>query len=266
MKIDYRNFPVLLNLENKHMRYECTRVEDSFILGKIYPQYSDYWNIFREKFKQEINIISNPFWQATLQAGLKLEDLLCDILDNDLSDFIVQGTYILGEYVCMINFESYHGDSKVRELAFYIFDKRGVLLAFQLMSSKNEISNVSWVSFSQLELSTTEERELWIGKILHRIFIIKMFKSYATVETKLLKPKQKVVDIVCKYKNNTNLNLTFLDSKWFTNLVKSDAFKVRGHFRLQPKKKDGEWTKELIWINDFQKQGYTAQARILTNS
>ena len=23
------------------------------------------------------------------------------------------------------------------------------------------------------------------------------------------------------------------------------------HFRLQPKKKDGEWTKELIWINEF---------------
>jgi len=54
-----------------------------------------------------------------------------------------------------------------------------------------------------------------------------------------------------------------LDSKWFTTLVKSDAFHVRGHFRLQPKKKDGEWTKELIWINDFQKEGYTAPARRL---
>lgn len=54
-----------------------------------------------------------------------------------------------------------------------------------------------------------------------------------------------------------------MDSKWFTNLVKSDGFKVRGHFRFQPKKKDGVWTKELIWINEFEKSGYNREAGVL---
>jgi hypothetical protein len=37
---------------------------------------------------------------------------------------------------------------------------------------------------------------------------------------------------------------------------------VSGHFRLQPKKSNGEWTKELIWIDEFGKTGYTSNAKI----
>ena len=59
--------------------------------------------------------------------------------------------------------------------------------------------------------------------------------------------------------------IQILNSTWFTTLVKSDNFKVRGHFRLQPKKKGGEWTKEIIWVNEFVKSGYTAPAKKLTN-
>jgi hypothetical protein len=93
-----------------------------------------------------------------------------------------------------------------------------------------------------------------------------MFKKFADVETKELKAGQRTKGIDCKYINETKENITYLDSTWFTNLVKSDAFKVRGHFRLQPKKKNGEWTKELIWINDFQKEGYTRRAgKIIEN-
>lgn len=90
-----------------------------------------------------------------------------------------------------------------------------------------------------------------------------MFKSYACVETKIIEPHSRIKDIGCKYINETSLPITYLDSKWFTNLVRSGAFKVRGHFRLQPKKADGVWTRELIWINDFLKTGYTSPAKIL---
>ena len=90
------------------------------------------------------------------------------------------------------------------------------------------------------------------------------FKSYANVETKILQPHQRPREILCSYRNNTDFPVTFLDSKWFTNLVKSEGFNVRGHFRLQPKKKDGKWTRELIWINEYHKTGYTAPARMLS--
>jgi hypothetical protein len=94
------------------------------------------------------------------------------------------------------------------------------------------------------------------------IQMVLMFKKFAQVETKLLPAGQKVNCINCKYVNDTNMNITYLTSTWFTTLVKSDAFKVRGHFRLQP---CGEGLKDrkLIWVNDFEKGGYTAPARKL---
>jgi hypothetical protein len=35
---------------------------------------------------------------------------------------------------------------------------------------------------------------------------------------------------------------------------------------MQPKKKDGKWTKELIWIDEFEKKGYKREAKILNKS
>ena len=48
-----------------------------------------------------------------------------------------------------------------------------------------------------------------------------------------------------------------MDCTWFTTIVRNECFSVRGHFRLQPQKDNtGNWTKELIYINEFQKHGY----------
>lgn len=89
------------------------------------------------------------------------------------------------------------------------------------------------------------------------------FKKYASVETIESKAKSKTAQFGCKYLNETDLDIEYLDSKWFTTIVNSKGFKVRGFFRLQPKKKNGEWTKELIWIDEFEKKGYNRQAKIL---
>jgi hypothetical protein len=89
------------------------------------------------------------------------------------------------------------------------------------------------------------------------------------LEIEELPAGQKIKGIECNYEkcvSEIGVPIKIINSLWFTNLVKSDGFKVRGHFRLQPKKKDGEWTKELVWINEFQKTGYTAPARKLSQS
>ena len=92
-----------------------------------------------------------------------------------------------------------------------------------------------------------------------------LFKKYAQVEIVESKARTKIHAHGCKYLNETDLDIEYLDSKWFTSLVNSQGFKVGGHFRLQPKKKEGEWTKELIWINDFEKKGYNRKAGILND-
>lgn len=90
------------------------------------------------------------------------------------------------------------------------------------------------------------------------------FLRYAEIETKILPPKTKSIKLNCMYNNLSDLKISFINSTWLTNLVKSDAFKVSGHFRLQPcHDKDGLPTKKLIWISEYMKEGYTAPARKL---
>ena len=79
------------------------------------------------------------------------------------------------------------------------------------------------------------------------------------------KAKSKTNVFNCKYLNETNSDIEYLDSKWFTTLINSKGFKVRGFFRMQPKKKNGEWTKELIWVEEFEKKGYVRNAKISHN-
>lgn len=87
-----------------------------------------------------------------------------------------------------------------------------------------------------------------------------VFSRYAELETKHLKPGQREKAPECKYVNDSRVPVTIMNCTWFTTLVKSDAFKVSGHFRLQP---CGEGLKDrkLIFVNDFMKSGYTAPAR-----
>lgn len=96
-----------------------------------------------------------------------------------------------------------------------------------------------------------EERNIVPLTILHLLWFIK----YCKTEIKIL-PTNKTQKIFnCKYSNDTNHDIQIIDSTWFTTLVKSDSFKVSGHFRMQPYGKN--WSeKKLIWISDFEKKGY----------
>jgi hypothetical protein len=53
-----------------------------------------------------------------------------------------------------------------------------------------------------------------------------------------------------------------VDSFYNTNIDVIAPFMVRGHFRNQPKKVDGIWTREPIYIDTFMKSGYHRRATI----
>jgi len=91
-----------------------------------------------------------------------------------------------------------------------------------------------------------------------------LFKKYCDIETKLIDPKQsrKATVAGTKYLNETDRRITVLDSTWFTNLVVSWAFGVSGHLRWQ-RFGPGLSEKKLIWIDEFQKEGYTRKAKVL---
>jgi hypothetical protein len=265
MKKNYINYPILEKLHKKSLGNMPMFGQDApffYLHGEAFVK---HWKLNCEKFKQEINVISNPFLEASDKAQEKLMQLWKDIHVNDTSDFEVNGCYLVGDFVHMLSYEAKKG-VETCEIAYYIFDKQGIPLAMYIDGVKSEGQMRGWISSCFSVNNNQDEIRNWIYYKIGQLCILKMFKSYAEVETKIMPPKARIKGFECKYINDTRFELTYLDSKWFTNLVKSDGFNVRGHFRLQPMKKDGKWTRELIWISEFSKTGYTAPARILSQT
>ena len=63
-----------------------------------------------------------------------------------------------------------------------------------------------------------------------------------------------------KVYNGSNNTVYVVDSTWNKLIIRTDGFAVRGHFRLQPCG-DGLKDRKLIWINAFEKHGYTRPPR-----
>lgn len=257
MKISYNNYPVLKYLKNGSLNKMVVHEFDYEDIQHISEKFTHSFNKNASFFKSEINIIQQPFAEACAKSHNKLVDLYNDIMGNDM-ELKFCGTYIFGDTIHMINHDTEKGNPFLRA-DYFAFHKMGFPLYFM---SVNENNYIFWIS--RFMNKTKDEFAKFIQRGFGFITVLRMFKSYASVETKLLKPKQKLKEISCKYLNETDFDVTFLDSKWFTTLVKSGEFNVRGHFRLQPKKVDDKWTKELIWISEFKKTGYTAPAKKLT--
>jgi hypothetical protein len=261
MKISYRTHPMLERLEKGSLGTLPVSESDQKFFFYTPNQFTPTWKRYCSEFRKEVNVVSQPFIDALEKAQPKLNGLYQDIMGQDLSDFKQSATYIIGTMTFMIYQRILKGEEAMH-MCLYIFRNDGMPICYYC--NDPETGMHGWVSNTVgSNTLTPEQGNAFAVSHVVNCAAVYIFKHYAQVETKELPAGQKVKGIDCKYVNDTKLNLTYLNSTWFTNLVKSDGFKVRGHFRLQPKKKDGSWTKELIWIDEFQKTGYTAPARKL---
>lgn len=90
-----------------------------------------------------------------------------------------------------------------------------------------------------------------------------VFLDYAEVEEKTIKAGTKNKGI-SKKSGSTNLSefdIKRIDSMYFTRIHREEGFSVSGHFRLQPCG-EGLRDRKLIYINPFEKNGYTRRAKI----
>jgi hypothetical protein len=96
------------------------------------------------------------------------------------------------------------------------------------------------------------------------ILTMVLFMKHCPLETKIISAGRKDIHIGTKYVNETRSDVQILDSTYFTTIVKSEGFHVRGHYRWQPCGA-GLKDRELIWISDYDKDGYTRTAKVLSN-
>lgn len=118
---------------------------------------------------------------------------------------------------------------------------------------------------------TIQNRIDEIGIRLRFIAVYLAIKKYVKVETVIIPQgtytavegtpleyveKKKVV-------NQTGQEVIVMDSKWFKKIINDNDIPVRGFFRMQNKKNtDGEWDKELIFVDPFIRHGYHRNAKI----
>jgi hypothetical protein len=220
---------------------------------KIIPLSNDIFRRSRNVFNKQIFGFSKLLVNKICDDNGFLNKIP-DLLKGN--SYLIQGTFLIDDLVYFCNYN----------LKNWVFS--GDLIVAR---SNGDV----FFAFSNYELQTSsyfdDQSERYGRDVLENLKIcgnhlVKMFifQKYAKVETKVISPNEKYKIEKGNIFNETRLPITYVDSTWFTNLVVSGAFAVRGHFRLQPKKDEkGKWTKELIWIKDFEKQGYHRQAKIL---
>jgi len=263
MRFSYRSLPALRYLESGHIRKNILFFEEDItdpVLHHALLNTGDFFNTFEKHiplFKSNILVLSSAFESAAREAARKLLDAYLDAPMSPEDAEPMYGTCVMSDGVIMFGFQK-TSVGVISQETFW-FNKSGSLAA--AIYDEGNGRKLNWGTNS----ATPEHRKLLANQSILYPLVTILFKKYASIETKYIQANKKLKDTHCKYVNDTNVGITHLDSKWFTTIVKSDGFKVRGHFRFQPKKKDGEWTKELIWINEFQKDGYTAPARKLAH-
>jgi len=139
-------------------------------------------------------------------------------------------------------------------------------MLFNVWIDRDETDEIHFRSYVDVPpILGIERHDSMMGVILMAIVSAELFINFAELETKVMTPNSKIWDekgVSAVYNNKTNTDITVIDSTWFTNLVSSGAFKVRGHWRLQPFGPERS-QRRLQWISDFQKEGYNRKAKIL---
>lgn len=262
MKISYNNYPILESLKTGIIGFVPISAFDREYFKSHTIDFVKLWKLHYKEFSSEINVISKTFNSAAIEAEEKLDGLYDDIVENGTIPMVISGTYVIGDEVYMIH-HNISAQSELADVTLFVFYKSGTPLGF-ITNNVEGGQLYSWLS-ENINYKDRKEKGAWFFMMyyLRKVITYSMFKEYAEVETKFIESYSRVKDIGCKYINDTGINITHLDCRWFTNIVNSSEFKVRGHFRLQPIKKDGKWTRELIWINEFKKHGYLSKAKKL---
>ena len=259
-RISYRNYPCLSFLTDPYKGFKSKSPELS--TDRVDYIQSSMAFFGDPYYHPSVWAISKNFEEASVKALPSLKTTILKEVSAQ-ANVTYSGVLILGGTVYFYVLAFSHFGRP--DICFIIeTNKEGDLLTYahtSIAGMPGEDNPWHTYGYKGLYKGLTEKEYMtkWTWEILGHL----AFKKYAQVEIVESKARTKIHAQGCKYLNETDLDIEYLDSKWFTTLVNSKGFKVGGHFRLQPKKKDGEWTKELIWIEDFEKKGYNRKAGVI---
>ena len=150
---------------------------------------------------------------------------------------------------------------------------------FYVKSTPNNVRQVyTWPTLTdddQLFAGDKNERKQIYERLANKLIVYLAVKKYVKVETIVIpigrttKLDDKILGYKSKEKvrNESGQEVIVMDSRWFRKIVNDNEIFVRGFFRFQNKKdENGEWYKELIFVDSYIRYGYHRNALIEDNS
>lgn len=250
MKLSYNNFPFLKVFDKDFKNIYKTdlssldRADDGlfYIMRDLYINNGIYKNI-------PIYVMSDEFNSKLMEHRDKMSKLLKD-------GNIIKGVL---KPICII----------YKMILWTLFEYKGKYI----FAAQNKSGYLWWwieVKLDENNMITASKDCLYYNRsgfdvngLLFGFIAILLFKEYAPLEIEVLGKHSKINKSIIKEKcvNDTGIDVTLLDSKWFREIIRTEGFSVSGHFRLQPYKDDnGEWKRKFIYINEFEKHGYHRHA------
>lgn len=295
MRISERNLPLLKYLKWKRGLHDNTRFakDRDFLFNTPYDQTSQLFNtvsavhklsmgwggIARKYAAMPIDLPSKEFIEALERSKKSFEKIVAEYTRNRRFTGVFIGhtrqTAFLYDFQNMEDMLECDPDTGRLVFKKNIETPENTYCQFIILGAKCDTLQ-AYVDTREGIYFITKEPGLWGAArsaeeyLMVRaglMILYELFKKYAKVETKIVNRKSRNKSVEGeKCINETEFDLNYVDCTWFTTIIRTEGFKVRGHFRLQPKKDAfGEWTRELIYINEFEKHGYTRKARMLSD-
>jgi hypothetical protein len=256
MKITFDKFPALRLLDEKQ-KIIIGLCEDDASDDKatksLLTTVRSILPVYRERFLSSINIISSKFGDAAHKAKSSLMPLFVDFENTKDEEIIIQGTYIYKKLVTFCYINSFTGEKVVIS-----FLRSGALAMF--FQCDDSESYGRWWASKSYELADLENSV--VIPILQSVAAFGMFKSYADVETEVVNLNKKIKPIGEDEPiyNKIPFPVTWLNCNWFTNIIRSEGFGVRGHFRFQ-RVGPGRRQIKMVEVKPYRKSGYHRRAQ-----
>lgn len=256
MLISYSQYPILKAVkENNLSKIPIGSIDMQSFMGHYQREvFNEVFKICNESFRNNIKYISNPFEKAFDKARLSVAGILQEAIfkmDDDAGVLIFGGQGLV----------LYKLEVKKDYCAFYasIFYKKVIVFSGIIkFTSDGENEKINyWVSNN----FTGHGGPI---SLLGNPLAYLVFMRFAETETKNIDPGKKATVGKEKHKNETELKVRVVGCEWITTIIRSSGFDVRGHFRLQPCGVNHQ-DRKLIWVNPFQKNGYTRRAQVIVN-
>lgn len=222
-------------------------------------------NALPQHFKNNIRFISKPFQNAFEKTKSKLIDIFDKEEINECGTFI----YTPNPSVTNTLFYSVEtfgtGDDWKIRTAIFLFEK----------NTANEYPLLVACVLDDTENSKNLISSLYIKSGIDHMDLVAFvttllcFIKHCEIETKIIPAGKKDYHVGNKYLNETKSNITVLDSTWFTTVIRSGGFMVGeetgGFFKWQ-RYGIGLAKKKLIWVQPYEKEGYTRTAKVLNQN